>query len=86
MKPKPFHESIIDAIDNCTGPGEDARETLKVLGKLIISTKIPKNHQSIKQAFDKAVDYWGDGLFDGLLSSVSEKLDAEQAKQSVEQK
>ena len=79
MKTKPFHESIVDAIENCTGPGEEARETLKVLGDLIISTKIIKDYHLIKNAFEKASNYWGEGRLSGLLLLVSEKLDAEAA-------
>jgi len=78
MNTKPFHLSVIDTIVNCTGPGEDARKTLTVIGNLIISTKIPENHVSIAREFTKAVDYWSDGqqMF-GLLSNVLDKLKKE---------
>ncbi len=78
LNTKPFHESIVDAIDNCTGPGEEAKEKLTTLGDLIINTKIPKNHIVIWAAFERASNYWGDGVMDGLLSKVSEKLREEQ--------
>lgn len=46
MQTKPFHESIVDAINNCENRGE-----LLTLGKLLMATKIPKNHEEIIEAF-----------------------------------
>lgn len=79
MNPKPFHESIIKAIHSCHGPEEEAREVLKVLGNLIISTQIPENHKNINQAYKEAAYYWGEESLGGLIDSVSKKLEAEQA-------
>ena len=41
LKLKPFHESVVDAI-NCAGVAD-----LHVLAELIKRTKIPKNHDAI---------------------------------------
>jgi hypothetical protein len=79
MNTKPFHESICDAISNCTGPGEEARERLKVLGELLISTKIPKDHELISEKFKEAISYFGDGKMQDLLFQVFKKLKEEMA-------
>lgn len=39
---KPFHESIIDALENCQKP-----DTFAGFCKFISQTKIPKNHETI---------------------------------------
>lgn len=78
MKAKPFHDSIVDAIGNVHGPNEEAIPALTIIGRLIINTKIPKNHQVIAYGFKQAIEYWGDGRADGLLSEVLEKLTAEE--------
>lgn len=43
---KPFHESIVDAINSASSVGE-----MIVLGQLIEATKVPKGHQAIIEAW-----------------------------------
>jgi hypothetical protein len=46
MHTKPFHESIIDAVNDAAGPAE-----LTVLAELVKRTSIPKGHKKIIEAF-----------------------------------
>jgi hypothetical protein len=46
MHTKPFHEAIIDAINNAAGPAE-----LTVLAELVKRTSIPKGREKIIEAF-----------------------------------
>lgn len=68
MQAKPFHESIVDAINNCETRGE-----LITLGKLVMMTKIPKNQENIIEAFKntgKKFD-WNDNLLEPKLLEES---------------
>jgi len=68
MNVKPFHESIIDAINACSSVSD-----LGTLADLIITTKIPKDHDVIISAFkEKMKDL--DRLTDfGVEESVLEQ-------------
>lgn len=52
-KTKPFHESIVDAINNCSFPGHF------YLARLIKITTIPKNHDAIVSAWQKRMKLIG---------------------------
>lgn len=45
---RPFHETIVDAIGDAV--------TLGSLGDLIVRTKIPKNHDAIIEAWERALE------------------------------
>ncbi|MFH1631935.1 MAG: helix-turn-helix domain-containing protein [bacterium] len=57
---RPFHETIVDAIRSCPSPstGEIFR-----LFRLIRQTKIPKGHDEIVAAIDKAFDFPGSSKY-----------------------
>ena len=55
---KPFHESILPAIDRATRSGKTAFE---VLAPLIRETAIPKNHDAIIEAWLQGIRELGMG-------------------------
>jgi hypothetical protein len=50
---RPFHETIIDAVNTC----ENIHE-LEGLASLVKATKIPKNHDEIISILQTAINYW----------------------------
>lgn len=48
---KPFHESIVEAINDAPDVA-----ALNTLGALILGTKIPKNHDAIIEAWEQRAE------------------------------
>lgn len=73
---KPFHETIILAIQNCPGPstGEIDR-----LCWLIRNTRIPKNHDAIIKALEKYFNFPGGEKWCRLLRITKEEILSEKA-------
>ncbi len=72
-KLKPFHESIVDAIQETSH-----WERLNTLGKLITMTKVPKDHDIIIDAWNRKIAELNIG---GPWHPVVESLEAQ--KESV---
>lgn len=68
---RPFHETIVDAIQRCPGPS--SREFL-LLFQLIKDTKIPKGHDEIIAAIDKFFDFPGAGKWTRDIREVKESI------------
>lgn len=71
---KPFHESIVDAINDCR-----TIDKLEVFARLVLDTKIPQNHKKILDAFNRkgAELRWSYSFLKDLLK---EKLSIEKAE------
>ncbi|MCL5410839.1 MAG: hypothetical protein M1324_03215 [Patescibacteria group bacterium] len=78
---RPFHETIIDAIERCPSPstGEIIR-----LHRLIIDTVIPENHDAILEALRKYWDFQGSNKWAHEITEVAESLRAQ--KRQAEEK
>ncbi|MEK7103332.1 MAG: hypothetical protein AAB870_03220, partial [Patescibacteria group bacterium] len=61
---KPFHESVVDAIKSAKA------EELKIIAGIIITTKIPKNHEEIVNAWRQRLDDLGLSNDYGLLTGT----------------
>lgn len=74
---KPFHESIVDALNDA-----DSAADVSILGqKMIMKTKIPKNHDAIVEAWEKACMRVGINDDHSLVAnSVREQQRDEEAK------
>jgi hypothetical protein len=81
---KPFHESVVDAINRAT-----IRNELGVLAMLISETKIPKGHDAIVEAWTAKCQELGYNdpldVSDGVLAQkhVEEAKAAEKAAEKV---
>lgn len=73
---KPFHESIVDSIQEVTRPRE-----LHALASIIKVTDIPKNHEAIMNALTSKRDELVDAVEENLISSVSEAYNCLQKQQ-----
>lgn len=71
METKPFHEAIIDMINQVANRGE-----LVVLGKLLRVTEVFQNHDQILEAFKRqgTRNDWSDGLLEKKLLKEKETL------------
>ena len=76
---RPFHETIIDSI------GESTYHELSLLAKLIKTTKIPKGHDEIIEAWRaRSTDPSDDDPFDVIADLLEQKREAEE-KEKVKQ-
>ena len=78
---KPFHESIVDFINQVECPA-----TLNEIGQLLTITKVPKNHDAIARALgDKFLELTGrdSRILQELASSLGEEGAQEAAKQQA---
>ena len=78
---RPFHETIVDQIRDETS---DAYDDLDVLGRLIMATKIPKNHDAIIAAWKERIKETDDE--DGFLASVLADLDVQKQEAAAEER
>lgn len=71
---KPFHESIVDTIDNAE------LHQMPLLAQIIKTTKIPKGHDTIIEAWQRC--FRGTGINDdlGVSASVLEQKQVEEKK------
>lgn len=78
---RPFHETIVDAIERCTSPstGEITR-----LFELIKETKIPAGHDTIIAAIDRYFDFPGGSKWARDIRLVKESILAQ--KQAAAEK
>lgn len=65
---KPFHESIVDSIQQVS-----SHDDMTTLGSLIKGTKIPKGHDAIVEAWNKMIGATGvnddcDGVVESILA------------------
>ena len=68
---KPFHQSILASLIRCR-----SRDSLIILGDLIVDTKIPQDHDVIRQAFrEKAMSLGINGtkLYARVFESLEEQ-------------
>jgi hypothetical protein len=86
IKRRPFHETIVDAINGLTGMTNIHKATL--IGDLIKATKIPKNHEQIAEVWEKLCmpeRWWreyGDAVFESILEQKREAEAESSAKHS----
>jgi hypothetical protein len=87
---KPFHESIIDVLNNYKARPGDEYLLLNFLGKLLRATKIPKGHNDLIAAWQGFIrrnwgyfdDFWG--VVDVLIEQRQEAEAKKAAKQKKE--
>ncbi len=78
-KRRPFHETIIDSI------GESSYHEISLLAKLIKTTKIPKGHDEIIEAWRaRSTDPSDDDPF-GVIADLLEQKSETEEKEKVKQ-
>jgi len=68
---RPFHETVVEAIQRCSSPSSG--EILRLF-QLIKETKIPKGHDEIIAAIDKFFDFPGAGKWAREIREVKEAV------------
>lgn len=68
---RPFHETIVEAIQRCSGPSSG--EILRLF-QLIKDTKIPKGHDEVIVAIDEFFDFPGAGKWAREIREVKESI------------
>lgn len=77
---RPFHENVVDAILQAS------TDNLKLLGSILLSTKIPKNHDQIIRVWQERLKAmcWGDGEALGVAEKLLEEKKSAAQKTEVE--
>lgn len=86
IQERPFHETIVNAIQRCSSPSSG--EILRLF-RLITETRIRKNHDQIILAIDKFFDFPGAGKWAREIREVKEAILGQKkvsAKKSVGKK
>ncbi|PKM91289.1 hypothetical protein CVU82_01675 [Candidatus Falkowbacteria bacterium HGW-Falkowbacteria-1] len=76
-KLKPFHESIVDAIDLCQ------EKDIFILSSILVNTKIPKNHNVIIAAWEKKIEELSCPDYDVVDAILEQKKEAEEKSVDV---
>lgn len=84
---KPFHESIVDALDASIERGMAPGYEIQTLARLITSTKIPKNHDAIIVAWQNLTKNIIDnyGFYALVVADLMEQKQEAEAKKAAKQ-